>query len=223
MLRAELSRSTDVSVGVGDLEILKEALQTQQKIIYDEHDWSFMRQVWPAIPLNAGQRYYDLNDGLNFDRIERAAVRIGGRPVDFHRGISFEHYAIFDSDADVRSGPAQRWDVRWTGTSEQIEVWPIPPDTNVTQMQFEGLRELRDLVDDDDVADLDDVLIVLYTAANVLQHAEAADAALKLKQAQARLARLKGRAAAGRSDIVLGSGSKRDNPSWKATVRISGR
>lgn len=219
-LRAETSRSTNVSVGVDDVQTLIAVVQRTQEVLYEDHDWSHLRQTFPSIPFQAGQRYYDPPDGLNFDRIEDAAVRLNGLPIPFRRGIDINCYAAFDSDAGVRASPPQRWDIRWTGPAEQIEVWPIPVD-NSSSMQFTGIRKLRRLVDNNDVADLDDNLLVLFAAAEVLQHAEAPDAGTKLKAAQQLYSRLKGRQAAGRPTYRLGMGVPSPKP-YRATVVISG-
>src|SRR3546814_15776455 len=42
------------------------------------------------------------------------------------RGIRSEDYAAYDSAAGERVDPVLRWDVQFTGTTDQIEVWPIP-------------------------------------------------------------------------------------------------
>lgn len=220
-LRAELGRSTNVAVGVDDAEILKDVIRRTQETLYEDYDWSFLRQMFPAITLNAGQRYYDIPAAFNFDRIEEAAIRISGRPVPFIRGIEFENYTTFDSDAGVRASPAQRWDIRWTGTVEQIEVWPIPTDSS-NAMQFKGIRKLRALTADSDVTDLDDNLIILFAAAELLARQKSEDANIKLKAGQQLYARLKGRSAAGRPDIRLGMGTPTMRP-YRATVAISGR
>lgn len=220
-LRAELSRSTSIAVGVDDAEILKDVLQRTQETLYEDHDWSFLRQMFPAIPLVAGQRYYDPPDGLNFDRIEEAAIRISGRPVPFTRGISFDNYCTFDSDAGVRASPAQRWDIRSINNADTIEVWPIPTDSS-NSMQFMGIRNLRKLVDATDVTDLDDNLVALFAAGELLTHTESADANVKIKAGQQLYARLKGRDAAGRPTIRLGMANATPQP-FRATIAIAGR
>lgn len=220
-LRAELSRSTLVSVGVDDVEILKNTLQRVQETLYYDYDWPHLRQMFPAVQLMAGQRYYELPDLLNYERIETVAVRRSGRPVPLERGITFEHYCTFDSDAGIRAPLAQRWDVRWVETKEQIEVWPIPADSS-EQVQFEGIRALHPLIDGKDVCDLDDNLVVLFAAYELLQHAESADANVKLKAAQALYSRLKGRVTGGSSDVRMGMGRPNLRP-FRATVAISGR
>lgn len=220
MLRAECSRSTNVSVGVDDTQTLMTVLQRTQETLYDDFDWPHLRENFPAIVLQAGQRYYDLPSGLNFDRIEDAAIRLSGLPIPFRRGIDFNCYAAFDSDADVRSSPAQRYDIRSVDGKEQIEVWPVPADSS-NSMQFKGIRKLARLVDTDDLADLDDQLIVLFAAYEILLHAEAPDANAKLKAAQARYARLKGRSAGTRPTYRLGMGAPTPKP-YRATVVIGG-
>lgn len=221
MLRAECHRSTNVAVGVDDTQTLMTVIQRTQETLYDDFDWPHLRETFPAITLQAGQRYYDLPTNLNYDRIETAAVRLSGMPIPFRRGIDFACYAAFDSDADVRSSPAQRYDIRSVDNKEQIEVWPIPAD-NVNSMQFTGIRKLRKLVDSNDVADLDDQLIVLFAASEILAHAEAPDASAKLKAGQARYARLEGRSAGDRPTVRMGMGSPSPQP-YRATVVIGGR
>jgi hypothetical protein len=220
-LRAELGRSTNISVGVDDAQNLTAILQRTQEMLYEDYDWPHLRQTFPAVPLQAGQRYYDLPAGLNYDRIESAVVRLSGLPVEFKRGIEVVNYASFDSDAGDRASPAQRWDIRWVDTAEQIEVWPIP-DGNDSSMQFTGIRNLRRLVDGDDVSDLDDNLIVLFAAADVLAHQESPDAQIKLTMARQHYSRLKGRSTGGRSHFRLGGGCNGPQP-FRATIAISGR
>lgn len=211
----------NVAVGVDDVQNLTVVLQRVQETLYEEYDWPHMRETFPAIPLLTGQRYYDLPTGLNYDRIEEASIRISNMPLPFTRGIDFSCYAAFDSDAGVRASPAIRWDIRSVAAAEQIEVWPIPAD-NAYSMQFRGIRNLRRLIDSNDVTDLDDRLIVLFAASEILAHAEAPDAKMKLSAAQALLARLKGRSAAASPTIRLGMG-RPDFVPYRATIIIGGR
>jgi len=219
-LRAELGRSTNVSVGVDDAEILKDILQRTQETLYDDHDWSHLRYDTGPIQLSAGQRYYDIPDNLNYDRLESAWVRLNGLPIPFRRGIDPNCYAAFDSDQGVRSSPAQRWDIRSVDDKEQIEIWPIPAD-NANAMQFVGIRQLRPLVDASDVCDIDDRLIVLFSAAELLAKDESPAANIKLKAAQQLYSKLKGRAATGRPTYRMGMGVPTPKP-YRATVVISG-
>lgn len=167
MVREECGRSSSVGVGVDDLPGLKTKIKRAQEVLYDSFDWPHLRQFFDREQLSAGERYYDPSDGLNFDRIEKAVVWYSGISHPLCRGITPDDYNSYDSENDARSEPALKWDVRWTGTREQIEIWPIP-STNDQQLQFQGIRNLRPLVNDTDVADIDDQLIVLTVAAEIL-------------------------------------------------------
>src|SRR3546814_8319946 len=93
------------------------------------------------------------------------------------RGIRSEDYAAYDSAAGERVDPVLRWDVQFTGTTDQIEVWPIPA-SNGMRLQVFGKKVLAPLIEDDDRADLDDQLIVLNAAVTLLARQESKDAAL---------------------------------------------
>src|SRR5262245_29989732 len=143
MLRDELGRSNSVAVGIGDLPSLKQTIRRTQETLYDEHDWPHLRTVFDRILMQAGERFYDFPDELNFDRLEDVAVWQNGIPTRVTRGIGFDEYAIYDSEADARCDPVLRWDIRWNSTKEQIETWPIPASTNAIGLQFIGIRKLR--------------------------------------------------------------------------------
>ncbi len=70
-----------------------------------------------------------------------------------------------------------------TGASVQtFEVWPIPVTNG--QLRFIGSVPLPRLTEDGDVAILDDMMLVLSVAADRLARYDAADAKLKISQAQ---------------------------------------
>ena len=180
-------------------------------MLWEEYDWPFLRQVFPAVVLQAGERYFDFPVGLSVNRIDDNDGTDGpgvvcwysNLPVPIRRGIGFNEYAVFNSDAGVRQEPAMAWDVRWTGTSDQIEIWPLPV-TNSTSIQFKGIRKLRPLIQDSDVCDLDDQMIVLFAAAELLSRQGSASADAIAQLAKARFARLKGRAKAASPTYRLG-------------------
>src|SRR3546814_4724009 len=61
------------------------------------------------------------------------------------RGIRSEDYAAYDSAAGERVDPVLRWDVQFTGTTDQIEVWPIPA-SNGMRLQVFGKKVLAPLI-----------------------------------------------------------------------------
>lgn len=196
MLREELGRSPDVSVGVDDLPSLKRAINKAYATLYDDYDWAFLRRVFPKVSLSAGSRYYGLPTDLNVDRVEVVNVWWNGLPTEIIRGIGFEQYASFDSEADERSDPVISWDVRDVSGSVQIEVWPVPA-SNDQDLQFIGLRSAPKLVNNADLCLLDDELVVLLAASQLLRRQKSADADDVVAQFRARLRTLKGRASGG--------------------------
>lgn len=213
-LRAEVGQaSTQTQIG-GDYEaVLIQKLSRSQQMLYDDYDWPFLRIKCP-IALNASQRYYDLpfdpNDGtsqLNMERIEHVTINYGNSPTPLDRGISWDQYAQYDSDSGAKASPCRRWDVkRTTKVAEQIEAWPVPADSTQL-MEFTGIKKLRPLVANADVADLDDILIVLTAASEILAKAKSADATKIEAAAAARLKQLKARTKGASRTINLSTGS----------------
>jgi hypothetical protein len=169
-------------------------LQVEQERLWADFDWPHLR-VERQIPLAAGQRYYDTPADMAVDRIEKIELFTNGAWYILQPGIDGEHYSAWNSDLDARSYPPRRWKLN---DDEDVELWPIS-DTNgdaTTRegyIKFTGIRNLRDLVDDGDRADLDDDMLVGYVAAQMLAASGAKDAKLKLDAALARDAKLRGR------------------------------
>ena len=191
MLREEVSRATSVAVGVEDLPMLKRKLKRTQEMLYDDYDWPFLRQVFPLKTLYANEQYYDFPTSVNVERVEDVWLWYSNLPKKLVRGIGVNEYAIYNSGNGVTQEPAMRWDVRWTGTKEQFEIWPIPT-SNTQTVQFTGIRKLRALVNDSDVCDIDDLAIVLTVAAEILAKQDANSAALVSKLASGRIRQVKG-------------------------------
>lgn len=221
-LRAETGRTQNVAVGTDELDNLKAILRRVQKQLYEANDWAHLR-VQKTLALAAGQRYYTLPTGLNFDRIESVKLNYNNQYVDIVRGINLTDYSAYDSNAatPARANPAQKWDIRYTGSTEQIEVWPIPND-NTQTLYFIGFQNLSDLIQESDRADLDDVLIVLYAAAEILARQGAKDAQAKLTQADKRLASLISNSVKASSPVRIGLGNSCNNISSSRTTIVVG-
>jgi hypothetical protein len=182
MLRNDVGRSSDVSVGVADLPELKQRVNATYEFLYLDYDWPHMRQFFTRIPLNANQRYYDLPATLDYDRIERVVVWFNGRPIEVSRGIAHEEYTSFDSEDGETSAPVLKWDVRYTDNKEQIEVWPMPSSAG-QQLEFVGIKKFSRLVNDSDICVLDDMMVVLRASAEILSRQGSKDAGLRLQEA----------------------------------------
>ena len=150
---------------------------------------------------------YDLPTGITIERVQQASCKYGGVWQDVVYGITPENYTDYDSDRDVRSWPIERFTAY--GAS-QIEVWPIPSNnadatTGDGLLRLEGTGNLSPFVALSDTADLDDQLLVLYAAGELLVRQKSPDGQLKMAQAQQHYQRLKARLSKG-SSIVLGGG-----------------
>ena len=217
-LRAEVGHAVSVSVGVDNLPGIKQIIRRTQETLYDDFDWPHLR-IQPTKNLAAGQRYYDFDATLDYERIEEVVVWYSGQPHRLERGISFGDYAQYDSDSGDRSDPQLKWDVRHTGTKEQLEIWPIPSSNN-NKIQYKGIRKLNDLTNMADTADLDGQLIILFAAAEILTRQKSQDAQAKLAQANARFLKLKGRSKGASEIAVMGGGRDRELLRGHTIIRV---
>jgi hypothetical protein len=197
MLRVEARLSKLPAHNIAGREQQIEMLQRKQDFFWDDFDWPQLR-VERYIELQEGQRYYSPPDDVKVDRIQTLAVRNASAWMPLENGISDGNYAAFDSDLDARGDPAQRWRiVEDEDGDEAIEIWPIP-NTDFDSVTLEGkvrvvgIRNLNPFVAESDTADLDDRLLVLHCAAEMLAAAGAKDAQLKLDQATKHYAKLRG-------------------------------
>lgn len=199
-LRTAARYDPNPALSLNLVPLMEQTLSDTQERLYDEFDWPFLR-VRRDKTLAAGQRYYDIPNDLNLERIIQVDVRNGDRWLPVERGITLDHYSSIDSDANKRMDPVCRWEVMDTGNGEQIEVWPVPA-TNGALLRFTGIRKLTPLVKQSDRADLDDQLIVLFSAGELLSGAKHPEAEIKFRQA------------AQRKDILQGRVTKRRNNSF---------
>lgn len=193
-LRAEVGQSTNPALGRNARDMLVTTIQRTQERLWQDYDWPHLR-VRKDIQLQAGSRYYDFPTDIDIDRIEKIEIKYGSiwQPVSY--GFDESFFAIHDSDEDQRSDPVERWREY---SASQFEVWPMPATngdaTNLDRyLRVTGISNLSALVAESDTADLDDRLIVLYAAAEVLARQKATDAQAKLELANRHYARIRGR------------------------------
>lgn len=189
-LRIEARYDPDPALSVNIVPLLRRTLVRTQEFLYDEFDWPFLR-VTRDIDLEAGSRYYDFPDDLNLERVQKMDVLYGDQWRPVTRRIDITAYNAQDSDTDQRNDPVQLWDVIDTGDAPQIEVWPIPATAG--RIRLTGIRSLAPLVEDSDRADLDDMMLVLYAAGELLAAAKDDLAEVKFSQGKARRETMQGR------------------------------
>jgi hypothetical protein len=184
MLRAEarLSMSPAHNRQVRDSHV--NMLQRLQERLWDDFTWPHLR-VQRLKPCSTSQRYYDPPSDIQIDNIEKIEVFDGGGWRQLLPGIYGEHYTAYNSDLNERAWPVMRWQIH---EDEDIEIWPIAdlngdPATMEGMLKFTGIRNLKPFVRDADRADLDDNLLVMFGAAELLAAQGAKDAQIKLDQA----------------------------------------
>lgn len=217
-LRDELGRSNSVAVGVDDLPRLKNAINRAYENVADTYTWPHLRTTVDQIALNAGQRFYDLPSVIDFDKIEQARIWFTALPIRIRRGISLDQYIVYNSQLDQRSDPVMRWDIRWMVTVEQIEVWPIPASSSQT-LQFIGQTKITRMVNDADVALLDDWLIVLKAKESLTKPGD--DRTLAVAEFKERLDELKTNAFSNEEPVRVGLGpSNQQDAPEKVTILV---
>lgn len=193
LYRAECRISLNAALNTQDRDRQVAHIQRTQEWLWDDFDWPLLR-VARTFDLQAGQRYYSFPEDVHIDRINKMEVFFDASYCELKAGIDAQHYTAYNSDLGERQWPPQRWQI---SEGEQIEIWPIPdgnavPSTLEGTVKVTGIKNLSPLVKNDDRADLDDRLIVLFCAAEYLAGTGAKDASLKLDQANKRYAKLKG-------------------------------
>lgn len=219
-LRAELERAVDPAAGVADIPILKRAIQRNYESLYDAYDWPHLT-VTASVSLVADSRYYDFPSEIDYDKIDEIRLFWNDRPTDICRGISLDDMAVFDSDAEETSDPAQKWDVRFTGTREQMEVWPIPASSG-DSIKFKGKKKFVQLIDEANLCLIDDHLVVLSSAIELLPEKSGAKLKAKLAALQARYGVTRGRAKSGSETVRVGLGGTGKPYGQGITLRVGG-
>lgn len=163
-VRYETRRTANRNFGIDEYDSIKYLVQREQRRLWWDYDWRFLRRR-ADLTLEAGERYYDVPEGLSMERITRALVLYGTEWVPLENGITMDDYNLYDSDNDVRSDPQMKWDIINIDGDDQIEVWPIPAAAGT--VRFTGIGALGDFVSDNDNCTLDATLITLFAAAKL--------------------------------------------------------
>lgn len=180
-LRAEMRVSLNPAHNTQARETQIRMLQRVQERLWDDFDWPHLR-VERQVPVQIGQRYYETPEDMAIDRIERIDVFRDGVWMRLAAGIEACHYAAHNSDLDERAFPPRCWQIH---EDEDVEIWPISDQaadvsTLDGTLRFTGIRNLKPLVEDGDRADLDDRMLVLMAAGELLAASGAKDAQFKL-------------------------------------------
>jgi len=206
-LRVELRLSLNAAHNIQVRDTQVKVLQQTQEWLYEKYSWPHMRAERFLTP-QIGQRFYDpqgckkLDEtntmvaagDMSIDRIAEIRVRDGSvwsPPLEPY--IDAALFNQFDSDTDERSWPIRCWRI---AEGNNVEFWPIPDQdgdesTLENMVKMIGVRDLAPFVDENDEADLDEQLIVLFAAARLAPDKDRKD---KLALAQDRLVDVRGNA-----------------------------
>lgn len=197
MLKAEIGEYAGTNT-VRDAA-LNVMLSNKQKWLAVEYSWLFLERRWD-LAVTAGSQYIalptatagdpeTLTTAINFDRDVNVDCLFNTRYSPVEQGIGADEYNALNFALGQSSDPIRRWRLATnpneTNNANKIEVWPVP--VNAQTLRFTGQRTLLALVADSDTADLDDLLLVLFCAADILSRGKQADASMKLQMAQRRL------------------------------------
>jgi hypothetical protein len=192
VVRSEAKLSTNTSRGIDHGDYIRTLIRTTHESLAEDYEWPHLRlrRGDSFKTLAAGQRYYDFPVNLNVQFIEGAYVQWGASWLPLVYGITAENYTSLDSDDDQRADPVQAWEWYSNDGLNQFEVWPIPAQNDVV-IAFEGRRAINPLVEENDRADIDHLVIAYTVAAEILaDNGKKESAALKIDKATSRLNRL---------------------------------
>src|SRR4029077_790999 len=189
MLKAEIGDYSGTNTA-RDLE-LNLLLYNKQIQLSHEFDWSFFERRWNAA-VAAGQRYvpfptvdadFGENVTINLDMLETGKVEVlwnqNYYPIMY--GIGEDEYNMLNPLLNQSADPIRRWreasNVVEPPDSNKFEVWPVPVSNQI--VRFTANRNLLPFEDDADVCDLDDMLLVLGVATEILTRTKQPDAITK--------------------------------------------
>ena len=189
MLNGEIDEELDETISAAGIDTKNQKLNNQQAFLGNQH--TYLRgKVRVSLPLNIGQQYYNLPAGIDFDHLDKPQyTTVSGFRYEVYFGIDQPEYNVYRSDLGVQATPCLRWDFVNVGGVLKIEAWPIP--STMQTLEFSGLLPLTQMVNDTDTCVIDDMALVLFTAAEMLAKAQQADAPAKLAKAQAYLSSIR--------------------------------
>lgn len=211
-LKAALGRS--LSSGTGDDAILNQLISDRQNWLATEYDWPFLEDRFDIVipPQSRYLSFPTLDDegdttAMNLERPYKVEVLWSSKwsPLDY--GIGSEQFNYISSDPPTQyQDPIQRW--RWSQEGK-FEIWPV----NTTQqlVRFTGQRQLDTLTTDAATADLDDQIIWMSVAAQMLYRSKQADADYYERLYQARLRRVRS-SYPSPGGLVFGTGGESRKP-----------
>jgi hypothetical protein len=213
MTRAEARLSSNTSRGIDQLETIKQIITRIYIMLCEDFEWSHLKikrdDGVSRKNLEAGSRYYDYPAAINPLKVEEAWCLWANRWTKMDFGIDYSNYNVFSPERDMRTSPATCW---YPYGDSQFEVWPLPSQDHSEaapfQIAFVGQKAVEQLVDGGNRLDMDDFLVSLMAAAEILGGMGSEQSVLAKQKADAanrRMAQVRrGQGFRGRSTIGRG-------------------
>jgi hypothetical protein len=185
MLNAEAGEEMDEAISPARVSVNNQLLNNMQSFLVTQHAY-LLGKTRVEVAAVVGQQYYTLPAGIDFDRVEEPEfINVKNFRYRLGFGIGQEEYNIFRSDLGVRASPVMRWDLVNNSGVLQIELWPIP---SVAQtLMLAGTLPLTLMSANEDTCVVDDLVLILFTAAQLVAKHQGGDASAILAKAQAAL------------------------------------
>jgi hypothetical protein len=185
LVKNELRAS--LSAGSADDAAIKQAIETKQEWLSSMFDWAELEDEWDATVVGRYTTFPTVDVSaatysINFDRPLSLYVKDNDIWEKLQNGICIEDYNTYDSDLSETMDPPQKWRFK-PGNRASFEIWPIP--TTSTPVRFTGQRKLATLrtggtLDTTKTLDLDDMLVALAVAVDLLAGKDAQTAKASL-------------------------------------------
>lgn len=217
MVRGEARLSTNTSRGIDHLEHIKQLIRRNVVTLAEDYDWQHLElkkeTAVSRVLLQAGLRTYTFPTAVNPMKIEKAWVKWGNLWESVAYGVKHSDFNYLDPDQDQRTDPVTNW-AYYSDT--EFEVYPLPATNGVAnginEIAFEGQRKTDPLILDNSRVDMDDYLVSLLCAAEILAaDGQKVAAQVKADAAVARLQRTRGNLGS-KKRYIVGLGSLGGDP-----------
>ncbi len=212
-VRAEAGHSLAAYQGVNALETLRHEIRRTEYELWTAFQWPTL-EMFREIAAVPDQFIYSYPVDLGFDQIR--SMQWAAENSSNWQTISFgvPKECIAPGGGNSISGPhAQYWGVL---DDTRFRVWPTP--TVRGWIRLWGMKPLNQMTTDTDFCTLDPTLLILFTSAELLSRAKAADAELKNQKAQRHLQQLLGNKVSAKMKVST-FGSPR-SPQASRTLRV---
>lgn len=212
MMKAEVGATPKYDANTDMNFVYHQYLRRHYENLYDGWAWPFKR-IERDVLTQAGERYYDWPADIDVEQQLEFWVDENGTWIRLEQGIGPEQYNSY-AEGERQDYP-YRWD--WQG-EDQFEVWPMSALDGV-KLRIIGTKNPNKLISESDTCDIDDQMVVLYAASELLLRDDPNRAQMKQNMAKQREAIVKAKLQT-RKRLSM-SGRDRSPPAYGSTKVIA--